>query len=56
MTANKNTENSMLEAALKYVEQGWAVLPLHTVVNNMCTCQKRNNAILQENTHEPRMA
>jgi hypothetical protein len=37
----------MLEAALKYVQQGWAVLPLHTVVNGMCTCQKR------EHCHSP---
>ena len=35
MTTNRKKENFMLEAALNYVQQGWAVLPLHTVVNDI---------------------
>jgi hypothetical protein len=31
---------TLLQAALEYAAQGWAVLPLHTPVNNGCSCGK----------------
>lgn len=41
MTVQKKKELSKLEKALNYAKEGWAVLPLHTVVNGMCTCSKK---------------
>lgn len=41
MTTNKNTKNSMLAVALHYAKQGWPVVPFHTVVNGVCTCQEK---------------
>lgn len=29
---------TMLEHALQYAAQGWAVLPLHSIANGRCTC------------------
>ena len=40
MPENKNARNRKLEA-LDYQEQGWAVLPLHTIVSGICTCHKK---------------
>ena len=28
----------MIKAALKYIERGWYVFPLHTIENDQCTC------------------
>lgn len=33
-------ENEILSAALRYQEAGYAILPLHTVRNGVCTCGK----------------
>ena len=35
-----NKKYSKLEAALNYAKEGWAVVPLHTVVGDMCSCKK----------------
>jgi hypothetical protein len=34
------TTDSCLDAALRLVEQGWAVLPLHGIAGGKCTCGK----------------
>lgn len=28
----------MLDAALSYLERGWSIIPLHSIVNGQCTC------------------
>lgn len=33
--------NLLLEAALNYAKQGWAVLPLHVCTNGRCSCNNR---------------
>ena len=31
-----------IDHAINYAEKGWAVLPLHTVINGRCTCGKEH--------------
>src|SRR5208337_3452174 len=33
-------ENHLLAEALGYARRGWHVMPLHTIVNGKCTCEK----------------
>jgi len=33
-------QNQVLECALAYIQRGWKVLPLYTVINGRCTCGK----------------
>ena len=35
-------EHSLLTAALEYANRGWAVHPLHTVVDGLCSCGKND--------------
>lgn len=32
--------NLLVEFALKYIERGWAIIPVHSVTNGKCTCAK----------------
>jgi len=32
----------MLDCLLQYAERGWAVFPVHSVINGVCTCGKPN--------------
>ena len=32
----------MIEHAIRYAEMGWAVLPLHSIQKNQCTCNKKH--------------
>lgn len=36
----KNANAAVLKAAQDYAAKGWAVFPLHTIVNGRCTCGK----------------
>src|SRR5262245_9398934 len=36
----ESQENQLLQAALGYARRGWCVLPLHTVMDGMCSCGK----------------
>ena len=36
-----NKKQSMLEKALNYAKEGWAVLRLHTVVKGICSCSQK---------------
>jgi hypothetical protein len=35
-------ETPLLAAALDYIQRGWRVVPLHTVVGGKCTCERPN--------------
>src|SRR5262245_44404121 len=37
---SSNFSNEILEAALDYIRRGYAVFPLHTIVDNQCSCGK----------------
>jgi putative DNA primase/helicase len=37
----QNDKNELLNAAIAYARQGWAVIPLHTVVGGRCSCNKQ---------------
>lgn len=36
----ENKINTLLQAALEYLKDGWKVLPLHSVTGNSCSCGK----------------
>lgn len=41
--AQTGPESNLLDWALSYIHRGWAVLPLHTIVNGQCSCRGREN-------------
>lgn len=42
MVSLSSKHSSMFEWALLYVDKGWSVLPLHSVHNGVCTCEKKS--------------
>ena len=36
----KSKRSQLLESALDYANQGWSVLPVHSVVDGTCSCDK----------------
>lgn len=40
MIADAPTSDELLQAALEYARQGWAVFPCHTPINGVCDCSK----------------
>ena len=38
MTSDAPTSDELLQAALEYARQGWAVFPVHTPINGVCDC------------------
>lgn len=42
MASLSSNHSSMFEWALLYVDKGWSVLPLYSVHNGVCTCEKKS--------------
>jgi hypothetical protein len=36
--SNEQLENHLVQAALEYARRGWRVLPLHSVIDGVCSC------------------